>query len=125
MRLIAVFAFACLGVAACSGNGGSGADVGEQLAELAGKAGTVVVVRDTADMYWAVPTSGVRHAGGHTLAVRPGTTVAGGAGEGSPEAVAQLVLDQWPDGGPYFMSEGGGVKANGQVGDATEEILLE
>ena len=132
MRSIAFLILACLAATGCSrteGGGGSEADVPARLAEVAGRPGTVLVVRDTADTYWAVPTSGLRHVGGRTLAVQAGTTVAGGSGEGPPEAVGQMVLDQWPDGGPYFMTmnheSGDTLMVNGQVGSATEEILLE
>ena len=132
MRVPAALVLACLIAPACSksdGGGGAPADVADRLAELAGKPGTVVVVRDTADTYWAVPSSGIRHVGGRTLAVGAGTTVAGGSGEGPSEAIGQMILDQWPDGGPYFMSmnheTGDTLMVNGQVGSATQEILLE
>jgi hypothetical protein len=131
MRSLALLVLCGLLAAGCSktGGGDAPADVPDRLAELAGQPGTVLVVRDTADTYWALPSSGIRHAGGRTLAIQPGTTVAGGSGDGPAETIAGMVLEQWPDGGPYFMTmnheTGDTLMVNGQVGDATEEILLE
>ena len=113
---------------ACAGSGSAG-DVSDELARLDEQPGTLVVVRDTGDVLVAFPSSGMRHVSGRSVAVTVGTQVATGSGSGPEEKLADMLLDNWEGGGPYFMSvnvEGGDSLAlSGQVGTTTEEILLE
>ena len=115
-------------LAACT-NADPAGDVGDELASLGEQPGTLVVVRDTGDVLVAFPSSGMRHVSGRTVAVTVGTQVATGSGSGPEEKLAEMLLDNWQSGGPYFMAmnvDGGDSLAlSGQVGAATEEILLE
>ena len=107
----------------------SGGGVPDELARLGEQPGTLVVVRDTGDVLVAFPSSGMRHVSDRSVAVTVGTQIATGSGSGPEEKLAEMLLDNWESGGPYFMAmnvDGGDSLAlSGQVGTTTEEMLIE
>lgn len=85
----------------------------------------VVVVKDTDELYWAIPVSGVKEVNQNQLILNQGTRIAAGSGKGTPVGIAELLINQRSNGGPYFVSNSGETSVTGQTGETKKITTVE
>ncbi len=100
-------------------------DIETKLRGALANPSAVVVVKDTTDLYWAIPVSGIKEISKNVLTVKEKTRIAAGSGKGLPQVMANLLINQRSSGGPYFVSNSGETSVTGQVGETNKVTTIE